>query len=45
VGLYSLIEPYQRSVGNAMPHRLLDYVADHFRQLPFGRDGSALGTF
>jgi hypothetical protein len=39
VGFYSPIEPRQRSVGNITPHRLLDYVADHFLQLPFGNFG------
>jgi hypothetical protein len=40
VGLYSLIEPRQRSFGNVTPHRLPDNVADHFLQLPFGNFGS-----
>jgi hypothetical protein len=30
MGIYPLIDPRQRSVGNVTPHRLLDYAADHF---------------
>jgi hypothetical protein len=34
MGVYPLIEPRQRSVGNVTPHRLLDYVADSFPPAP-----------
>jgi hypothetical protein len=44
MGVYPLIEPRQRSVGNVTPYRLLDYVADHFHQLPFGKRWVCLGN-
>ena len=44
MGVYPLIEPRQRSVGNVTPHRLLDYVADHFLQLPFGKRRVCIGN-